>query len=205
MTTYTWDSSKILSEFPACQTLGDIIGCLEARAESEGHVICEIGLNGVMLSEEQETKLKAENIQTIETLQVKMDRPARLVSTAYITVRDFLPILENLSEELANDLRVHGLKESGTKTTELIDGCYWVVETLAHIRSAAKNIGKPIRVIERWYEAEKRLAFSVQEISDHLTARDIIQMADSLEYELTTALQVWTEVLAEQSHLADNQ
>jgi hypothetical protein len=190
-----WLKADISNNFSDCATIGDLIRRLDETAMIDGEVICEVRINGSLLSEANELERSKDLIATVATVEVRTQDPRLLVEEAISTLTQFIPILEQSAISAAEEIRNSGLRSSSQQMTELIDGCSWVVETVAQIRGARTGLGISLPRSERWYEAEKSLASTVREVHQAMTQRDLVHVADVIEYDLTTSLQIWREVL----------
>lgn len=198
MTTSFWDSQEIRKQFPSCATLNDIITCIEAELSDRGEVVCEIRVNGHLLSEDDEKKFANSPTSEIRDLSVRSNAPANLISDALRSADSMIPDLDSSCLKTAELLRGTDFSAAQKSFTELLEGCQWLVDTLNHVRGAASGIQKPILHPEKWYEAEKLIGRTVREVSEAYSMKDNVLVADLLEYELTGALAVWKEeVLAE--------
>lgn len=201
MTTSFWDSQEIKKQFAGCATLKEIITRIETDFSTRGEVICEIRVNGVLLSEDDEVQYAASSAAEIRDLAVRSNKPADLIIDAMASASAFLPDLEKSCLKTSEMFRGADLGAAQTSFHECLEGCQWLVDTLMHVRGAASGIEKPMSQPERWYEAEKVIGRVIRELSEAYSRHDFVLVADLLEYELTGALLVWKETLAHESAL----
>ncbi len=195
MTTSMWNEQEIRREFSDCSTLHDVIRKVELDFSQKGEVICEIRVNGVMLSEGDETKFAQSSAREINQLAIVSNRPADLLVEALNSALAFAPDLEASCLATAEAFRGSDLPKAQKRFNESLEGCQWFVDTLMHVRSAASGIGKAILQPERWFEAENMIARVIRELSEGYSKSDFVLVADLMEYELTGALSVWKESL----------
>jgi hypothetical protein len=195
MTTSFWDNLEIKKQFAGCSTLQDIISRLETDFSMRGEVICEIRVNGILLSEEDETRLATNSSSEIRDLSVRSNKPADLIVDALNSAYVFVPDLEASCLKTAEMFRSSDLNSAQKLFHECLEGCQWMVDTLMHVRGAASGIQRPISQPERWFEAEKVIGRAIRELSEAYSANDFVLVADLLEYELTGALVVWKATL----------
>lgn len=193
MTTSIWDGLELRRQFPGCTTLREIIACIEADFSGRGEVICEIRVNGHLLTEEEESKFAESPTAEIRDLSVRSNAPAVLITDAIQSALSMIPNLEKSCLQTSEALRGADANAAMKSFHECLDGCQWLVDTLIHIRGAASGIKKPIAQPERWFEAEKMIGRVIREMSEAYSAKDYVLIADLLEYELTSALQVWKD------------
>jgi hypothetical protein len=203
MMTSFWDREQIQKQFPECSTFKELITRIETEISTKGEVICEIRVNGKILSEEDETRLAQNSSQEIQEITIKTNRPSDLIKEAIASAIEFLPDVEAASVKAAEGFRGADLNAAQKAFGDAIEGCQWLTDTLMHIRGAASGTGEPIAQPERWYEAEKIISKAVREVSDAYATGDMVLVADLMEYEITGALGIWREALqAEQVHRA---
>ena len=191
MTTSFWDKQEISKQFAGCRTLRDIIARLESDFSTRGEVICEIRVNGILLSEVDEEKFAESSSEEISALTVRSNRPADLILDAIRSAHVFIPDLEKSCLKTSELFRGADLSAAQQSFHECLEGCQWLVDTLMHVRGAASGIEQPIAQPERWFEAEKILTKVIRELSEAYSKQDYVLVADLLEYELTGALAVW--------------
>jgi hypothetical protein len=195
MTTSFWDDLEIKKQFAGCSTLQDIINRLETDFSMRGEVICEIRVNGVLLSETDESRFAAHSSAEIRDISVRSNKPADLIIDAMNSAYAFVPDLEKSCLKTAEMFRGADLGLAQKSFHECLEGCQWMVDTLMHVRGAASGIQQPITQPERWFEAEKIIGRAIRELSEAYSASDFVLVADLLEYELTGALLVWKDAL----------
>jgi hypothetical protein len=195
MTTSFWDSQEIGKQFRECSTLKEIIARLETDFSLKGEVICEIRVNGILLSEDDEVKFASHPRETIQEISIASNRPGDLISQALASADVFVPELDKACLRTAEKLRGADLPAAQASFRETIEGCQWFVDTLMHVRGAASGIEKPISNPALWFEAEKMITQVIREVSEAYGNEDYVLVADLLEYELTGTLAVWKNVL----------
>lgn len=204
MTDINWTSDQVAHEFQDCTTVGEVIHRLEKMAAQKGEVICEIRVNGQVISESEEAKLMDDpqkmNPRTgIQSLSIRCDRPEHLIAQALRSTLSFIPLLSKASTDTAQRFRDGDVHLGSEQLNEALEGCQWFVETIHHARGAASGIGFGVHHAERWQQAEKMLFNVVNELTTTFDRKDFTQVADLLEYELTAALEMWAPVLTQEA------
>ena len=186
-----WTRSEIASSFSGCATLRDVISKLEIEMSAQGEVICEIKINDVALSEEDEVKFADCALSDLESLEIQSNRPLDLVNDALRSAVGMMPELERSAITTAELIRAGEAVRAAKGFEETVSGCQWLVETLHHVRGASAGIGKPIAQLDQWVASEKLIGRVVNEVSSAHRRSDSILVADLLEYEMTAALASW--------------
>lgn len=196
MRTSSWTKSEMAQAFADCGTLRDVITRLESDSAARGEVVCEIRVNGMVLSETDEATFADNAIDSFEQLEVHTRRPLDLVKDALTSAADLLPQLEQSALVTADLLRSGDGPRSAKGFQETVGGCQWLVETLLHVRQATTGMGQPLSGLPQWLESEKLIGRVVSEVSDAYGRHDKILVADLLEYEMTAALDAWKKTIA---------
>ncbi len=191
MTTSVWANTEISTEFPQAKNLGEVISELEATFQLKGEVICEIQVNGIAISEEDEVRLGATPVTEIESLIICSSEPARLIDQALGSCKEFIPHVKQSCIRTSEKLRGTDAAGAQNQFIETMEGCYWLVDTLRHVRGASKNSN-----LDQWTVYENKMASVVREVVTAFEAKDYVLVADLLEYELSEAVAAWETVLS---------
>lgn len=198
MMTSIWNDQEITQQFSKCATLREVISELEDQFSSRGEVICEIRVNGILLSEDDELKFADSPREEIRDLAILSNRPADLILESLSSVDGFIPQLEEQTLRTADLFRGADLLKAQHSFTETLDGCKWLFDTIVHIRSAAHGIGDPIQQEDKWFNAEKKIMGVVRDVSQAYSNGDLVLVADLLEYEMTSGFGLWREILRDE-------
>lgn len=191
MKSLNWTKNEINEAFKTCATLRDVITALEAEYSAQGEVICEIRVNDMLLSEEDEAKFADCPVGDLSNLAIVTNRPIELVQDALRSAAGLVPQLEQSALSTAELLRAGDIMRAAQGFKETVAGCQWLVETLLHVRGASEGVGRPIANQAGWIESEQLIGRVVGEVSDAHSKMDSVLVADLLEYEMTAALASW--------------
>lgn len=195
MKSLNWTKSEIATAFAAYATLREVITALEVEMSAQGEVICEVRVNDMPLSEEDEIKFAECAVEDIASLGIVTNRPAELVNDALKSAAGLMPQLERSALTTAELLRAGEVARAAHGFQETVAGCQWLVETLLHVRGASEGVGQPIGDLSKWMESEKLIGRVVNEVSEAHAKMDSILVADLLEYEMTAALASWKSTI----------
>lgn len=195
MTTSVWAKTEISNDFPQAKTLREIIGHLEEKFQLKGEVICEIQVNGLSISEEDELRLAETPVTEIDSLIICSSEPTQLVTQALGSCREFVPHVKEACVRASEKFRSTDLSSAQNQFIETMEGCYWLVDTLKHIRGASRD---PVQIknLDQWTSNEQKMAQIVREVVVAYEAKDYVLVADLLEYELSEAVGAWQSVLS---------
>lgn len=202
MTTSVWVNNELKTDFPKAQTLREVIGQVEANFQLKGEVICEIQVNGISINEEDEVRLAETPVTDIESLLVCSSEPARLIDQALDSCREFIPHVKDSCLRTSEALRGTDANEAQSRFIETMDSCFWLVDTLRHIRGASRvnKVSQETGDLDQWTKQEEKMAKVVKEVVTAFEAKDYVLVADLLEYELSEAVNIWASVLSVNSN-----
>lgn len=195
MTTSVWANTEISTNFPQAKTLSEVIKELEANFQLKGEVICEIQVNGIAISEDDEVRLGATPVTEIESLIICSSEPARLIDQALASCKEFIPHVKQSCIRTSEKLRGTDEASAQSQFIETMEGCYWLVDTLRHVRGASKGPTN-LAGLDQWTASETKMANVVREVVVAYEAKDYVLVADLLEYELSEAVGAWETVLS---------
>ena len=184
-----WTKPEISQKFVGCSTLGDVIKNIEAEFVSHGEVVCEIRVNGLVLKEEDEKKFAESRLDEINELMVQTNAPKTLIEQALSSVLDYLPKAQKACLECADAFRAGEMHEAQQFFQDVVEGCFWVVDTVIHIRGAHENTAQPSKISSEWMIAEKKFVTDLKSLLNASEQQDYILTADLLEYEMSTDLE----------------
>jgi hypothetical protein len=195
VTTSSWAETEVKAQFSSCENLKEIITRIESDFAARGEVICEIRVNGMLLSEADEVKFAESQLWEIKDLSVRTQRPDLLIGEALTSALEILPQLEKSSLDTSSLLRGTDIALAKKRFSETLAGCQWLVDTLLHVRAAGDGVGRQFRHLDRWTGADQQLGQVIGEVSAAFSKSDLVLVADLLEYELTAALATWRDIL----------
>lgn len=191
-----------LREFYKTETqLGRVFMDIERELKENNQVVCQFIVNGMELKENDEPRFSAISLNEIETLEYLSEGSEVLVESVLNSWIDALPELIMRTEELAGRIRVGGLVGSLKDINDLVENCEYLVGSMASIKQMMGDVladGKA-----GWEEAEKVSYQAVKQALHALEAKDFVQLADILEYDLNHTLQTWLESLVQLGEVFD--
>ncbi len=191
MKSLNWTRSEIAAQFAECKTLSEMITALEVEMSASGEVICEIAINDMPLTEDDEMKFGPMDLSDVTSVSIVTNRPVELVNDALKSAAGLVPRLEQSALTTAELLRAGEAERAHHGFNETVAGCQWLVETLMHVRGASAGMGQALANTVKWSESEQLIGRVVDEVSQAQARKDTILVADLLEYEMTAALQSW--------------
>ncbi len=190
-----WTKPEISQKFMGCQNLSEVIKSLEAEFVSHGEVVCEIRVNGLVLKEEDEQKFASSALDEINELMVQTNAPQTLIEQALESVLDYLPKAQIACLDCSEAYRMGNAKNAQQFFQDVVEGCFWVVDTVIHIRGAHENSGKTSNIHADWIVAEKKFVTDLKLLLTASEKQDYVLTADMLEYEMSTDIESLIPIL----------
>ena len=195
MQTMTWLDEEIEAQFSNCPTLRDVIQQLEGQAWEEGHVVCEVRINGIHLTEKEEQQFGDASSKIINSLEILTRTPEELVQEALTSYQDFLPEIKQMSIECSEKFR----EQDSQQFTGVLEGCRWFTDAIVLLKNNVEAWGQNSPKDYGWQECEVNYTQVVKGLLVAFEAQDYSLVADLLEYELTNCLDGWLELFENMS------
>ncbi len=190
-----WTKPEIHEKFAGCETLGEVIKSIETEFISHGEVVCEIRVNGLVLKEEDEKKFAESKLADINELMVQTNAPKNLIAQALDSALDYLPKAQAACLECSELFRTGKSSEAQQFFQDVVEGCFWILDTVVHMRGAHENINAQSPVSKDWLKLEKKFVADLKELLVASEKKDAILTADILEYEMSTDLDAMVPIL----------
>ena len=189
MLTRTWDNIAIKKDFSNCANLSEILFTLDQQTAKTEEVICEVRVNGNLLTAEDEARLGPETLDNVSELSVKISSATQVIAQARESSLSLVGELIRACHQTSDLLRHGDLQAANRRFTEIVDATNWLVQTLIHLKGATRVTDSPDAT--RWLQAEENLEAVISDVCAAYQRQDLNLVADLLEYELTGALDGW--------------
>ncbi|MEA2064024.1 MAG: hypothetical protein U9P14_10030 [Gemmatimonadota bacterium] len=170
-------------------TLSGLIQTVERRL-SPKRVIVSMNLDGKPLDQDQEAARAAEDLQSIECLDINTQNVAELARNTLFTLSDFQPRLIKMVEQCTMFLQGADEIEGYNILNSLIEG-------LQMVTSAWKGIAQTL-VIPTMEPKEvlpdiEALNSTLNKMADVQESGDLVMLCDLMEFELLPIIETWQE------------
>jgi hypothetical protein len=189
----TWSATEIKTSFPKAKTLLDLIESTSEEARQGGSIVCGITVNGMNLSESDESRFASNDVSEISEFTIKVQGLEDLLVESRGGCIAFLSQLIVSIEKAALLFRTQDLIAAHRFYGICIEGTQLFVEMMAHYKMAFKNT-KGVTPFNGNF-LEDCLIDSLSQILEAYRQRDYSLVADLLEYELSSKLNLWQEEL----------
>jgi hypothetical protein len=193
----------ILLDDTPCDFVGDSIGKAIAAgaaiAQSQGRMIVEVFVDGERVSADQ---LGADDIALASAGEVRLisAKPRVLAASVFEDASSALDAAEELQSKAAESIQGGNAANGLTQFNEALS--IWIsvqqaVEQAAELAEIDLETASPGGISGS--EVLARLGGQLSQVREQLRKQDLVGLADSLLYDLPSAVQEWRELLA---HLA---
>jgi hypothetical protein len=179
-----WSKEEIKNEFPDSLLVGGLIRNIEDKFK-ESMVVCEVKLNEMVLSENDEQRFAGEPISLIENLEVKLSPVHQLLNESLNSLVEYVQKVNDYSIACSDLFREEDLTEAHNRFQEIINGATWITDMMGHLRNIKTRAEAELN---DWNALTKDLLSVVREILSAYEKKDFVMVADLMEYEWTTAL-----------------
>jgi len=190
MTKTTISREEILQTYPAVMDIGSLIKALEQRFLTLGEVVCQFKLNGMSLTEADESRLSQVALDEVDTIEIESQSPQDLLFNLLDNWTRELPVLMQNADELAKDIKFKGIEGHLKSFVDLLDTCQFLTESLISLEAIIQRASIDQT---RWREAEALTARAIGQALKTFELKDFVLLSEILEYDLGHALQVWFE------------
>lgn len=195
---FHWQSADIGNSFSDCRDLGEVISKLEKQKWQEGKVICEVLVNDLKLTESDESKFSRTTLEELKTLSVRVKSPDELINGAQESLICWVPIVQDKAIAVAEQLRNGNYVMAMQNLKKVFEGCTWLSDALVLLRNLAlgDRLIDPV-FASNWNQQESQFNQLIRDLMGSLERKDYLELADLLEYEVSSNLDKWLEILGE--------
>lgn len=200
METIKYSKVTFQSTFSVGQKLKDIVAQLEKMAEAQNKVVCRIRINGLLLSESDESRLASTDYKDIEELEVELESLNSLVISSIRSLTDFANALKKNSVESAERYREGHAQELNHHFAGIVGQVQCLAEALVALKpNLIRTLNFNEVLAARWVAAEEHMMKTVKELILAFEGQDFVLVSDVLEYELHNSIANWLVILNELS------
>jgi hypothetical protein len=156
--------------------LKDLILEVEKQVQNQGHVVCDIFVNGIKLDEQDESDLATAGIGQIFHLKVTSQDPETLLADTLKDTLQLISVLEDLSLKTSEAFRRQEFEVAHSSFSELLEMCSYLTEVAFLVEADMST------ALRRQYRQ------LIVDIDSAFQTKDFVLLADLLEYELTNVL-----------------
>jgi hypothetical protein len=197
MITQVWSRREILTEFLDCNDLKEVYTQLEKRLASEEMVLCDFIVNSEWIENEHVAQHKKLSLNEIEHIQVHYCHQSYLLHEMMMTFVGYIGELQKTSETMGQSMKWNADSETIREFTVYLESVDWFVEGLFPIQKVLTSRKGNEALQTKWQASEARFSYLLQQVMDNFQKKDLIQLADILEYDLSAEFVVWQSIIQE--------
>lgn len=183
-----WNRDDILNQFESCKNVGELLTSIESFFSKKGELVCEIAINGSIINESEESKLKSNNIEYIKEITIKSNTQEKLTAESLESLREILTALE---EEYIVASEFFRMMEFKGKGQEKFDGAIKKTQLALDLSSYMIQASKSATAATEWQSLRGTFLALCQQTHDAFQNKNYVLVSDLLEYEFTSFLQNW--------------
>ncbi len=183
-----WTQHDILTQFNGCKNVGELISSIESFFSKRGELVCEITINGLVLSEKHENQMQGNTIDFVKEVTIKSNTQEKLTAESIESLKE---ILASLEEEYIVASEFFRMMEFKGKGQEKFDGAVKKTQLALDLNSYMVQTAKAASIGTEWQSIRDRFLKICHETHDAFQKKDYILVSDLLEYEFTNFLQNW--------------
>lgn len=189
METLKWSKSQIDRDFAGCQALGEMIAHIEKKLAVSQQVVCQVRVNDMLLIGKDEQKFADTPIADIQTLEITYRNSEFLLRDSLQSLMAWLAEFNHAILNAADEIRSADMNSTAYSFTRVVSSAEWFIDALQAVKAH-------ILVTPEWAACEERFVKALKELETGYTAQDNILVADVLEYEVSSCLDQWREILS---------
>jgi hypothetical protein len=151
-------------------------------------------VNGLEVSEEQETRFATVSLAEVETLEYLTENSKDITAIVLRGWIQALPELMEKTEQLAKRMRGQGLSGLLKSIHDLVRNCEFLIDSTINLKATMGDQFFGASPVD-WYKTEEESKKTVREALTALENKDFVLLADVLEYDLNNVLQRWLDHL----------
>ncbi|MGE3972902.1 MAG: hypothetical protein AB7F59_00095 [Bdellovibrionales bacterium] len=186
-------SAQQISEgYSQYENLGDLITNIELAAQAQGQVVCEVKVDGLLLTEEDEKRFRNTSLNGIKNISYKTQEIQNLVKESIVSVLQYLARLTETAIVTSEKLRLGQWDEAYSTLNAVVSGTEWVVDMLSQIRIVDK---KAQALDLDWQALDDEFLKTTRSLLEAFEKADYVLVADLLEYDWSNSLEKWLSLV----------
>ncbi len=183
------EKEEMLSDYSTASDLGGFIRLLESRLKEKKQVVCQLTVNGMILTEADEKRLSGLPLNEIRFIEVESQELDRLLPDLIDGWIQELPLMMDRTERLSREIKYKGFEGNLKAFVDILDGCQLLIDSLVSLSSTLPCDSQGEKI--RWQKAEEMTIRTIGEALKAFEIKDFVLLSEILEYDLNHALQVW--------------
>jgi hypothetical protein len=186
---------KLVNFYDTETKLMQVFKDIEMDLKATNQVVCQYIINGKEISETDESKFQEMALSEISTLEYLSENIHELLIDVLEGWLDAFPEMIGHTEKISAQIRFNGVQKSFKNIQVLLENYEYLISSIISIKSLVGN--SAAAGLSMLYEAEQKTKSTLSEAITAIEKKDFVCLADIVEYELITSLQIWEKLLAD--------
>lgn len=186
---------KLVNFYDTETKLMQVFRDIEMDLKATNQVVCQYIINGRELSETDETSFHEMNLSDVQTLEYLSENINELLIDVLEGWLDAFPEMIGHTEKISSQIRFDGVQKSFKNIQVLLENYEYLISSIISIKSLVGN--SAAAGLSMLFEAEEKTKVTLKEAITAIEKKDFVCLADIVEYELITSLQIWEKLLSD--------
>ena len=186
---------KLVNFYDSETKLMQVFKDIEMDLKATNQVVCQYIINGKELSETDETGFHEMNLGEVKTLEYLSENINELLIDVLEGWLDAFPEMIGHTEKLSGQIRFDGVQKCFKNIQVLLENYEYLISSIISIKNLVGN--SAAAGLSMLFEAEEKTKVTLAEAITAIEKKDFVCLADIVEYELITSLQIWEKLLAD--------
>lgn len=185
-----------LANFYATETkLMQVFKDIEMDLKATNQVVCQYIINGKEVSETDESNYHEMNLGEVRTLEYLSENINELLIDVLEGWLDAFPEMIGHTEKISSQIRFSGVQKSFKNIQVLLENYEYLISSIISIKTLVGD--SAAAGLAMLFEAEQKTKVTLSEAITAIEKKDFVSLADIVEYELITSLQIWEKLLSD--------
>ncbi len=186
---------KLVGFYDTETKLMQVFRDIEMDLKATNQVVCQYIINGEELSETDETNFHEMNLTQVKTLEYLSENINELLIDVLEGWLDAFPEMIGHTEKISSQIRFDGVQKSFKNIQVLLENYEYLISSIISIKNLVGS--SAAAGLSMLFEAEEKTKVTLSEAITAIEKKDFVCLADIVEYELITSLQIWEKLLAD--------
>ncbi len=186
---------KLVGFYDTETKLMQVFRDIEMDLKATNQVVCQYIINGKEISEIDENNYHEMNLADVQTLEYLSENINELLIDVLEGWLDAFPELIGHTEKISAQIRFNGVQKSFKNIQVLLENYEYLISSIISIKSLVGN--SAAAGLAMLFEAEEKTKTTLTEAITAIEKKDFVCLADIVEYELITSLQIWEKLLSD--------
>ena len=186
---------KLVGFYATETKLMQVFKDIEMDLKATNQVVCQYIINGEELSETDETSFHEMNLAEVKTLEYLSENINELLIDVLEGWLDAFPEMIGNTEKISSQIRFDGVQKAFKNIQVLLENYEYLISSIISIKNLVGN--SAAAGLSMLFEAEEKTKVTLSEAITAIEKKDFVCLADIVEYELITSLQIWEKLLSD--------